>query len=51
MKFQKNPYNIINKSDLFILTSRYEGLPNVLLEATLKSLLFQVNVLRDHLRY
>ena len=33
MKFQKNPYNIINKSDLFILTSRYEGLPNVLLEA------------------
>lgn len=33
IKFQKNPYNLINKSDLFILTSRYEGLPNVLLEA------------------
>lgn len=33
IKFQKNPYSLINKSDLFILTSRYEGLPNVLLEA------------------
>ena len=35
--FQKNPYNLIKSSDLFILTSLYEGLPNVLLEAlTLK---------------
>ncbi len=30
---QNNPYKFINKSDLFILSSKYEGLPNVLLEA------------------
>ena len=35
--FQKNPYPFIKKSDIFILSSLYEGLPNVLLEAiTLK---------------
>ncbi|MAR64574.1 MAG: hypothetical protein CMB83_01395 [Flammeovirgaceae bacterium] len=35
----KNPYPILKKSDLLILTSKYEGLPNVLLEAiTLKKL-------------
>ena len=28
-----NPYPYILKSDLFILSSKYEGLPNVLLEA------------------
>ena len=31
--FQINPYKYLKKSDLFILTSIYEGLPNVLLEA------------------
>ena len=31
--FQKNPYNYIVKADLFILTSKFEGLPNVLLES------------------
>ena len=35
--FVNNPYPIIKQSELFILTSKYEGLPNVLLEtATLK---------------
>lgn len=33
LNFQKNPYKYIKLSDLLILTSRYEGLPNVLLEA------------------
>jgi len=33
MKFNKNPYNLIIQSDLFILSSKFEGLPNVLLEA------------------
>ena len=30
--YKKNPYNLIKSSDIFILTSIYEGLPNVLLE-------------------
>lgn len=33
LSFKKNPYPIIKKTDLFILSSKYEGLPNVLLEA------------------
>ena len=31
--FQKNPYPYLLRSDIFILTSRTEGLPNVLIEA------------------
>jgi len=31
--FTKNPFPYIKKSDLFILSSLYEGLPNVLLES------------------
>ena len=33
LNFKKNPYPYIKKSDLFILSSNFEGLPNVLLEA------------------
>jgi glycosyltransferase involved in cell wall biosynthesis len=31
--FQENPYAFIERSDFFILSSRYEGLPNVVLES------------------
>ena len=33
INFQDNPFNLIKSSDVFILTSLYEGLPNVLLES------------------
>ena len=33
LPFQDNPYKFILRSDIFILSSIYEGLPNVLLEA------------------
>ena len=32
-KFVSNPYPFLKMSDVFILSSNYEGLPNVLLEA------------------
>jgi glycosyltransferase involved in cell wall biosynthesis len=31
--YTKNPYPIIKKSDIVVLTSKFEGLPNILLEA------------------
>lgn len=31
--FKQNPYPYLKKSDVFILSSKFEGLPNVLLEA------------------
>jgi glycosyltransferase involved in cell wall biosynthesis len=37
INFQQNPYYFLKKADIFVLTSKFEGLPNVLLEAqTLK---------------
>ena len=42
--FKKNPYKYINCCDLFILSSIFEGLPNVLLEAiTLKKFVISSN--------
>jgi len=33
MGLRKNPYKYMAKSDIFVLSSKYEGFPNVLLEA------------------
>ena len=33
LNWKKNPYNYLKASNLLVLTSKYEGLPNVLLEA------------------
>ena len=42
--FKKNPYKYIRHCDIFILSSRFEGLPNVLLEAiTLKRFVISSN--------
>ncbi len=42
--FTNNPYLAINESDVFILSSKYEGLPNVLLEAAvLKKYIISTN--------
>ncbi len=44
LDYKKNPYPYIRKSDIFILSTKFEGLPNVLLEAiTLNKLVISSN--------
>ena len=44
LNFQKNPYQYLKRADVFILSSLYEGLPNVLLESlSLKKLIISSN--------
>ena len=44
LSFKKNPYPYLKKSDVFILSSIYEGLPNVLLESlALKKFVISTN--------
>ena len=44
ISLRSNVYNVLNQSDIFILSSKYEGLPNVLLEAaSLKKFIISTN--------
>jgi len=44
LDYKKNPYPYIKKSDIFVLSTKFEGLPNVLLEAiTLNKLVISSN--------
>ena len=43
-EYKQNPYKYINQSNLFVLPSKYEGSPNILLEvAALKKLIISSN--------
>ena len=42
--FKKNPFNFIKKADIFVMSSKFEGTPNILLEtAVLKKLIISTN--------
>ena len=44
LNYKKNPYPYIKQADIFLLSSKYEGLPNVLLEAaTIKKFIISSN--------
>ena len=44
INFVENPFPLLKQTELFILSSKYEGLPNVLLEAlTLKKFIISSN--------
>lgn len=44
LNFKLNPFNYLKKANIFVLTSKFEGLPNVLLEAmTLKKLIISTD--------
>lgn len=44
LNFKSNPYPYIKKADIFVLTSKFEGLPNVLLESIqLKKFIISTN--------
>ena len=44
INFLKNPYTIMKQSEVFVLSSSYEGLPNVILESlTLKKMIISTN--------
>ena len=44
ISYKTNPYKYIKKANIFILTSKFEGLPNVLLEAlALKKYIISTN--------
>ena len=52
INFKENPYNYLNKADVLVLSSKFEGLPNVILEAqVLKKFVISSDCQQDHEKY